>query len=171
MATYTCTYIYIWPHTYHDHLPYSNLATKCTKCHVKRFGVKGYATRIIKHKNSHFAIAMAISHIVYRNICIIVLLTLVIQFGMNDNDSMWFSVAAANDDYDLLQYVYFNNTDTQKCYNISIVQDDICDIDFINNISSEVFYLIMSTYASQVNIEQPRANVSIDDDLEPECGR
>ena len=76
-----------------------------------------------------------------------------------------------SDDYDLLQYVYFNNTDTQKCYNISIVQDDICEIDFINKISSEIFYSILSTYASQVNIEQPRANVSINDDQEPECGR
>ena len=87
---------------------------------------------------------------------------------------MFFSVAAASDDYEsspMPQYVYFNNTDTQKCYNISIVQDDICEIDFINNISSEIFYSILSTYASRVNIEQPRANVSIDDDLEPECGR
>ena len=87
---------------------------------------------------------------------------------------MFFSVAAASDDYEhltMLQYVYFNNTDTQKCYNISIVQDDICEIDFINNISSEIFYSILSTNASRVNIEQPRANVSIDDDQEPECGR
>ena len=84
---------------------------------------------------------------------------------------MCFSVAAASDDYDLLQYVYFNNTDTQKCYNISIVQDDICEFDFIHNISCDIFYSNLSTYASQVNIEQPRANVSINDDLEPECGR
>ena len=69
------------------------------------------------------------------------------------------------------QYVYFNNTDTQKCYNISIVPDDICEIDFIDNISSEIFYSNLSTNESQVNIEQPAANVSIDDDLEPECGR
>ena len=86
---------------------------------------------------------------------------------------MFFSVAAASDDYEhltMLQYVYFNNTDTQKCYNISIVQDDICEIDFINNISSEIFYSNLSN-TSRVNIEQPRANVFIDDDQEPECGR
>ena len=112
---------------------------------------------------------MAISHIVYQNIYIIDFLKLVTQFGVNY--SMFFSVAAASDDYDLLQYVYFNNTDTQKCYNISIVQDEICEIDSINNISSEILYSILSTYASQVNIEQPRANVSINDDQEPECGR
>ena len=90
------------------------------------------------------------------------------------NESKLFCVAAPSDDYKhfpMLQYVYFNNTDTQKCYNISIVPDDICEINFINNISSEIFYSNLITYASRVNIEQPAANVSIDDDQEPECGR
>ena len=116
-----------------------------------------------------FSLTIAINQIVWRKNGIIVFLKLVTQFGMIIQ--CFFCFAAASDDYDLLQYLYFNNTDIQKCYNISIVQDDICEIDFINNISNKILYSILSTYASRVNIEQPRANVSIDDDQEPECGR
>ena len=86
---------------------------------------------------------------------------------------MFLYVTAALGDYgdsSIRQYVYFNNTDTRKCYNITILPDSICEVDFAN-ISSEIFYSILSTSASQVKIEQPRAIVSINDDREAECGK
>ena len=71
----------------------------------------------------------------------------------------------------LPHYLYFNNTDHQKCYNITIIDDDSCEVGFENDTTDEIFYSILSTYALNVNIYLPTVAVSIDDDQEPECGR
>ena len=71
----------------------------------------------------------------------------------------------------LPHYLYFNNTDRQKCYNITIIDDDNCEVGFENDATDEIFYSILSTYALNVSIYHPMIAVSIDDDQEPECGR
>ena len=65
------------------------------------------------------------------------------------------------------QLIQFNTGDISKTQNITINEDQLCEID------PEEFFLSSMTVASgaAIDVVQPQARVSITDSSEPECGK
>ena len=86
----------------------------------------------------------------------------------------YITTTVAPDDFVSVEmYLYFNTNDFEKCYNISIVNDDDCELK-LNESSgqyiSEAFSLSLTSFSSNVTIISNNVKVTIDDLKEPECG-
>ena len=64
----------------------------------------------------------------------------------------------------------FNDTITESCDKIYIINDSICEYDFVQD-TNEMFYVFISTLDYNVNINGLNARVTIDDKKEAECGK
>ena len=64
----------------------------------------------------------------------------------------------------------FNDTITKSCDKILIINDSICEYDFLQ-LTNEIFYVFINTSDYNVDISGSNARVTIDDSKEAECGK
>ena len=66
------------------------------------------------------------------------------------------------------QTIQFNTGDTNQTHAISITQDQLCESDPNEFIFSNI---ALASGIPSINVIQPQARITIDDSMEPECGK
>ena len=66
------------------------------------------------------------------------------------------------------EIIQFNTGDTTKTHTIFIEQDQLCETDPIEFFLSNI---VLDSGVEPILVIRPQANITIDDTLEPECGK